>query len=114
MATCKDCKYEMFREDHYSLRDSLWILICDNVRDILCIECAERRCGREIDVYDFQALMINALPSSSALAKRLGDFNERFGPGPQRAVHEIMVHNDKRIRTQLAIQQNNEQGITEL
>lgn len=64
---CHDCGVNTVRIGHYyRLVDVVWEAACKNHPShdeifMLCIPCVERRLGRELDMYDFTPMPINAL-----------------------------------------------------
>jgi hypothetical protein len=57
---CNDCKFNTFHGEYYMLEDSVWREIVGNDKLImLCIGCAERRFGRQLESVDFIRWPIN-------------------------------------------------------
>lgn len=71
---CMDCKKDTHESnEYYSLHDRLWRKIQPAIVGMLCLDCAERRLGREITAADFNSAPINAENAEMcpALALRL-------------------------------------------
>lgn len=53
---CKDCNVEFsaFKGKMVMLKDELWLSICDDVEDVLCNDCIEKRLGRKINIDDLK------------------------------------------------------------
>lgn len=51
---CEDCSTMVTPNDDYMVNDALWLDAYGSSDGNLCLECFEKRLGREITVYDVQ------------------------------------------------------------
>jgi hypothetical protein len=57
---CLDCGVDTAEiDEYYMVHNSIWYDANPNIEGMLCIECLERRIGRELNPYDFTDAAIN-------------------------------------------------------
>lgn len=74
-----DCKIDTGKSyEHYMLVDSIWVLVHNSNRGMLCVGCCETRLGRELRYSDFNSSHVNnprLHQMSDRLRNRLGNAN---------------------------------------
>ena len=72
---CMDCRKDTDEsQEYYMLEDALWQSLVPDIDGMLCLDCVERRLGRELSHADFSSVPVNAAQAvvCPALARRLG------------------------------------------
>lgn len=69
---CLDCNVDTGKiGEHYMLIDSTWAKIHNSKKGMLCIGCAEKRLGRQLNYSDFNTSYINKPNPSEQKSQRL-------------------------------------------
>ena len=71
---CLDCRKDCGKSgEHFMLIDETWAKVHNSPRGMLCVDCLEKRLGRQLCASDFNASHVNRVKPGESKSQKLLD-----------------------------------------